>query len=79
MHHDLGLADAVGVGMFLQTLLLALTKRGLGSCVEVSVTGYPEIIRAHLSIPPELSILAPLSVTPTRSFLPIGSTSPASR
>ena len=38
MHRDLGPADAVSVGMFLQTLLLALTERGLGSCAEVSVT-----------------------------------------
>jgi nitroreductase len=62
MHRDLGPADAVSVGMFLQTLLLALTERGLGTCVEVSVTGYPEIIRAQLSIPAELSILCGLAV-----------------
>jgi Protein of unknown function (DUF2924) len=37
MHRDLGPADAVSVGMYLQTLLLALTARGLGTCVEVSV------------------------------------------
>jgi nitroreductase len=30
MHRDLGPADARSVGMFLQTLLLALTERGLG-------------------------------------------------
>jgi nitroreductase len=42
MHRDLGPADALSVGMFLQTLLLALTERGLGSCVEVSIGGYPE-------------------------------------
>ena len=46
MHRDLGLADALGVGMYLQTLLLALTARGLGTCVEVSIAGYPEIVRA---------------------------------
>src|SRR5215469_10402020 len=40
MHRDLGPADALSVGMFLQTLLLALTERGLGSCVEVSIAGY---------------------------------------
>src|SRR5207249_11111652 len=33
MHPDLGPADALSVGMFLQTLLLALTERGLVSCV----------------------------------------------
>jgi nitroreductase len=48
--------------MFLQTLLLALTSRGLGSCVEVSITGYPEVIRAQLDIPAELSILVGVAV-----------------
>jgi nitroreductase len=62
MHQDLGPADAVSVGMYVQTLLLAFTERGLGTCVEVSVTGYPEIVRAQLSIPVELSILCGLAV-----------------
>jgi hypothetical protein len=43
MHRDLGPPDALSVGMFLQTLLLPLTERGLGSCCEVSVVGYPAI------------------------------------
>jgi nitroreductase len=62
MHRDLGRWDAMSVGMFLQTLLLALTERGLGSCVEVSIVGYPEIVRAELDIPEELSILRGLAV-----------------
>ena len=62
MHRDLGPADALSVGMFLQTLLLALTARGLGTCVEVSIAGYPEIVRAELAIPAELSILCGLAV-----------------
>ena len=62
MHRDLGLVDALGVGMYLQTLLLALTARGLGTCVEVSIAGYPEIVRVHLAIPAELSILCGLAV-----------------
>ena len=62
MHKDLGPADALSVGMFLQTLLPALTARGLGSCVEVSIAGYPEIVRAQLSIPEELSILCGMAV-----------------
>src|SRR5215469_15929550 len=62
MHRDLGPADALSVGMFLQTFLLALTERGVGSSVEVSVAGYPEIIRAHLSIPEELTILCAVAV-----------------
>ena len=48
--------------MFLQTLLLALTERGLGTCVEVSIARYPEIVRAQLAIPTELSILCGLAI-----------------
>jgi nitroreductase len=62
MHRDLGPADSLSVGMFLQTLLLALTARGLGTCVEVSVAGYPEIVRAQLAIPAELTILCGVAV-----------------
>ena len=62
MHRDLGQADAIAVGMFLQTFLLALTARGLGTCLEVSIAGYPEIIRAQLAIPPEVSILCAVAI-----------------
>ncbi|HKA55518.1 MAG TPA: nitroreductase [Candidatus Binatia bacterium] len=62
MHRDLGPADALSVGMYLQTLLLALTERSLGTIVEVSIAGYPEIVRAQLAIPAELSILCGLAV-----------------
>jgi nitroreductase len=62
MQRDLGPADALGVGMYLQKLLLALTERSLGTCVEVSVAGYPQTVRAQLAIPAELSILCGLAV-----------------
>ncbi|MFT3766321.1 MAG: nitroreductase [Minicystis sp.] len=62
MHRDLGPADAVSVGMFLQTLVLLLTAKGLGTCVAVSLAGYPEIIRGELGIAEELSILCGLAV-----------------
>jgi nitroreductase len=62
MDNELGLTDAVGVGMFLQTLVLVLNARGLGTCVQVAITGYPEIIREQLNIPAEFTILCGLSV-----------------
>lgn len=62
MHRDLGNVDALGVGMFLQTFVLALTARGLGTCVQVSIAGYPEIVNAELAIPQEFSILCGLAV-----------------
>jgi nitroreductase len=62
MHRDLGLVDALGVGMFLQTFVLALTERGLGSCVQVSIAAYPDLLREHLGIPDELTVLCGMSI-----------------
>lgn len=62
MHRDLGPADSVGVGMFLQTLLLALTERGLGSCVQASIAHFPDVLRTQLEIPDDLTILCGLSI-----------------
>lgn len=52
----------MGVGMFLQTLVLALTARGLGTCVQVAIAGYPDVVREQLNIPPELNILCGLAI-----------------
>jgi nitroreductase len=62
MHQDLGQPDAMSVGMYLQTLLLVLTERGLGTIVEVSVAGYSDVIRTELKIPLELTIICGLAV-----------------
>ena len=62
MHQDFGLVDSLGVGMFLQTMILALTARGLGTCVQVAIGGYPDIVRAQLDIPPEMTILCGLAI-----------------
>ena len=64
--------------MFLQTLLLALTARGVGTCVQVSIAGYPDIVREQLDIPAEFNILCGLAVGyPTRTFPRTSSASPA--
>ncbi|MGH3638655.1 MAG: nitroreductase [Mycobacterium sp.] len=62
MHRDLGVVDGLGVGMFLQTLLLALTERGLDSCVQVSIALYPEVVRRQLDIPDDLRVLCGLAI-----------------
>jgi nitroreductase len=48
--------------LFLQTLVLALTACGLGTCVQVAIAAYPEIVHEHLNIPEELMILCGLAV-----------------
>lgn len=62
MHRDLGYVDALGVGMFLQNFMLALTARGIGSCVQVSIAGYPEVIREQLGIAEDMRILCGVSI-----------------
>lgn len=62
MHRDLGLVDSLGVGMFVQTFLLALTERGLATCTQVSIAAFPDILRAELGIPEELTVLCGLAV-----------------
>lgn len=62
MPQDLVPPDALSVGLWLQTLLLALTEGGLSTCVEVSVAGYPDILRKGLGITPELLILCGLAI-----------------
>jgi nitroreductase len=59
---ELGPADVLGVGMYLQTLVLALTARGLGACVQVALAGYPEVIYEELAVPRHLSILCGISI-----------------
>ncbi|KAK2606470.1 hypothetical protein QQS21_003163 [Conoideocrella luteorostrata] len=53
---------AMSVGMYLQTLLLAFTDRGLGSCVQVSIAGYKDVVREQVGIADDLEILCGVSV-----------------
>lgn len=62
MHRDLHHADSLGVGMFLQTFVLGLTARGLGSCVQMLIAGFPDVVRDALSIPDRYEILCGLAI-----------------
>ena len=41
---------------------LALTARGLATCVQGSIAEYPETVRAQLGIPDEMRVLRGLAV-----------------
>jgi nitroreductase len=62
MNRELHHVDSLGVGMFLQTFLLGLTARGLGSCVQVLIAGFPQVIRDTLGIPDRYEILCGLAI-----------------
>lgn len=62
VHKELDHIDSMSVGMFLQTLLLGLTARGLDSCVQVSIAHYADTVREQLAIADELRILCGLAI-----------------
>lgn len=62
MNRELHHVDSLGVGMFLQTFLLGLTARGLGSCVQMLIAGFPHVVRDVLDIPDRFEILCGLAI-----------------
>jgi nitroreductase len=38
-------------GMFIQSLMLAATEQGLGTCPQASIAEYPKIVRDYLNLP----------------------------
>ena len=62
MNSELHHGDSLGVGMFLRTFLLGLTARGLGSCVQMLIAGFPHVVREVLSIPAEYQVLCGLAI-----------------
>lgn len=52
-----GIREAADLGGFVQTLLLALTARGLGSCAQGALSLYPDIVRAHLGLEPGAQLM----------------------
>ncbi|KAK9797655.1 hypothetical protein SCARD494_03484 [Seiridium cardinale] len=62
MSKELPGVAAMSVGMHLQTFLLALTELGVGSCVQVSIAGYRDVVRKELGVAEDLEILCGVSV-----------------
>lgn len=58
----LGAYAILDTGMFLQNVNLLCRNRGLGTCVEMGVVFYPEILREKLGIPESKLIICGLAV-----------------
>lgn len=61
MAASFGVAVALDVGMYVQTLMLAMCSRGIASCPQASLRAFPEIAANHLGIPADEQILCGLS------------------
>lgn len=61
MEQHFGLGVALDVGMYAQTLMLALWSRGVASCAQASLRMYPAIVRREMNIPDSLRIMCGVS------------------
>jgi nitroreductase len=57
LQHPFGTREAADAGMYAQTLMLALTARGVASCAQGALSLYPDIVRSHLSLPDDHKLL----------------------
>jgi nitroreductase len=49
------------VGMYAQTLMLAMADAGIGSCPQTSVSCLPDLVREELGIDPHFKLMMGLS------------------
>jgi nitroreductase len=61
MAKSFGIGVALDVGMYVQTLMLAMQSRGIGSCAQAALRAFPEVAAAHLGIPEDEQILCGIS------------------
>jgi nitroreductase len=61
MKKSFGIGVALDVGMWVQTFMLALWARGVGSCAQASLRLYPGLIKEILGIGDDLEILCGIS------------------
>lgn len=52
---------AIDVGMYMMTLMLAMTSRGIGCCAQGSMRYYPDVVREEFGAPENVKILAGIS------------------
>lgn len=61
LQHPFDTREATDIGMYAQTLMLALTSRGIASCAQGALGLYPPIIRRVLGVPEDHRLLFGIS------------------
>jgi nitroreductase len=62
MDASFGISVALNVGIYVQTLMLALESRGVASCAQAALARFPDVTRRVLEIPEELLPLCGISL-----------------
>lgn len=66
-----GVQSACDVGMYTQTLMLAMTANGLASCAQGTMRNYPDLVREVFDLPPEMKVLYGLSFGYEDTSMPV--------
>jgi hypothetical protein len=61
MDEGFGLGSAWDVGMYAQTLMLAMTANGLASCAQGTMGHHPDLVRDAFDLGPEVKVLFGIS------------------
>jgi hypothetical protein len=61
MDERFGETVAIDVGMYFQSLMLAMTAHGISSCAQGSMRNYPDVVREEFGAPASIKILAGIS------------------
>ena len=61
MHALFGPQSAADVGMYAQTLMLAMTTHGIASCPQGTMRNYPDLVRETFDLDPDIKILFGIS------------------
>ena len=77
MNGSFGVGVALDIGIYVQTLMLALTARGVASCPQASLRNYPAVVRRTLEIPDDLRILCGISIGYEDTSVPANAAHPA--
>ncbi len=62
VHEGLGVYSALDAGLFLQSLMLAATDRGLGTCAQGALAMWRSPVARAFDIPPKYNLLCGLSL-----------------
>lgn len=61
-HDAVGVYGVLDAGIYLQSLMLAATAEGLGTCPQAALAMYPGVVRKHFDVPAGYKLLCGVSV-----------------
>jgi nitroreductase len=74
MAKSFGIGVALDVGMYVQTLMLAMQSRGIATCAQAALRSFPDLVAEHLGIPDDEQILCGLSFGYENATVPANQT-----